>query len=158
MRLSIVLSLLLLLSCNGASSPTDPDGPVAFTEVLRDQQSGIIIRRTEVVANATRWGQVWDEIMSTRSPKPPLPTVDFDNNLLILAARGETADACKSIEIDGVQRVVGRLEVSVAETSRPPSCSCPPVTVKPVHIVAVKRQARGISYSFHEVVKGPGCT
>jgi hypothetical protein len=150
-----LLPLLLLFACNGASSsPTGVDGVVPFVTVHREQSTGVKGKHAEIISRADVWQRTWDEIVSNRSPKPPLPAVDFEKNILIFAAMGETADACRSLVIDSVERRNGELLVSIKETRPPASCSCPPVTVQPVHVVSVPRAATGAAFLYRSVTEG----
>lgn len=158
MRTALALALLIAAAgCSGDSSPTGTDGPVAFTEVFRDKSSGITQKRAEVISRPEEWQRVWDEIMSTRSPRPALPNVNFDNSILIVAALGNLGDACKHVRVDGVHRRGGTLEVTISEVRPPASCVCPPVTVQPVHVVAVPRAATGATYTWRTLTEGPPC-
>lgn len=166
-RAAVALTLILLAGCGRDASPTAPggtppggpapDGVVAFTVVHTTQQSGIRTRRGEVISRADVWQRTWDEINATISPKPPLPAVDFERNLLLLAALGEQGDACKRVAIERIERTGGTLRVSVKESRPPASCVCPPVTVQPVQVVSVERAATGASFDFRSVTEGPGC-
>lgn len=157
-RAALALALILIAGCDrGASSPTSPDGVVPFTTVHTAQFSGIAVRRGEVISRADVWQRTWDEINATISPKPALPAVDFERNILLLAALGDEGDACKRVVIDRVERSGGALRVSVKETRPPASCVCPPVAVRPVHVVSIPRAATGASFDFRQVTEGPGC-
>ena len=149
MRVFLLIALVFALGCSGDSDPTSPDGPVPFKEVAKEQFSGISQRRAEVIALQSRWVQVWDEITATRTPKPPLPNVDFEKELLILAAYGETGDGCREVQIEKVDRRNGALDISILDKQRAASCPpCPPVAARPVHVVSVARAATGANYSW----------
>lgn len=148
-----MLLLALLAGCSGDSSPTGPDGPIAFSDVYRDKASNITTRRAEIVSRSSRWDTVWSEIGGTASK----PAVDFEKNILIVAALGETGDSCKHVRITGVTRQGGALNVTIAETRLPPSCVCPPNTVRPVHVVSVPRAATSASFSWTSITEGNPC-
>jgi hypothetical protein len=146
---AIAMACFAALACSDDQLPTGVNGPVAMTQIVRQKQSGITARRAEVIARETRWVQVWDEITSRQSPKPPLPTVNWDTQLLVLAALGESGDACKDVEIERIDRTDGALVVSILDKSPGANCNpCPPVTVQPVHVVAVPRAAASATYSW----------
>jgi hypothetical protein len=154
----VVLSLLALFSlatCH--ESPTAPGGPLTFSTVWKEQQTGLYARREEVIGTDTRWTQVWAEIVANRSPKPAVPAVDFSTSSLILVARGETGDACRTIEIDRVEADGGTYRVAVQDLRSPMSCSCPAVTVQPVHVVAVPRVAAAVVATYRSVTIGSPC-
>jgi len=155
MRLASVVILAMLAGCGGESSPTGPDGPVAFTDVYRDKASNLTTRRAEIVSRDTRWDAVWTEIRGNASNKP---VVDFEKNILIVAALGDTGDSCKHVRITGVARSLGALNVTVAETRLPSSCVCLPTTVRPVHVVSVPRAATSASFTWTTLTEGNPCT
>ena len=158
MRTTIAFALLIAFAgCGGESSPTDPDGPVAFTTVWHEQASGMRNAGAQVVARQEPWAQLWEQIVLGRAPKPPLPAIDFEKNILIVATLGETGDSCTQVRIDQVSRRSGILDVTISEIRRPPSCSCPPVVVNPVHVVAVPRAATGATYNWRTLVEGQPC-
>jgi hypothetical protein len=155
MRLASVVILALLAGCSGESSPTGPDGPVAFTEIFRDKASNLTTRRAEIVSRDARWDALWTEIRGSASNKP---VVDFEKNILIVAALGETGDSCKHVRITGVSRSMGALNVTIAETRLPPSCVCPPNSVRPVHVVSVPRAASNATFTWTTLTEGNPCT
>lgn len=158
MRTALAASLLLLLlSCNGGSSPTAPDGIVPFTTVFSDFRSGVRTRRMEIISRASEWQAVWTQIVGDQSPAPPLPSVNFDEQLLIFVALGETPDACVRIAVESVTRRDGVLHVAVKRTRPPSSCSCPAIVAFPVHVVSIPRAATGAEFSLRNVTEGPGC-
>jgi hypothetical protein len=147
--------LLLLLHCGRLS--TEPNGAVSMIEIHKEQQTGVQTKREEIITTAARWDSVWQEIVSNRSPKPARPSVDFSSQVLVFVARGETADSCRSITINHVEADHGQFVVFVDDIRAPMSCSCPPVTVKPVHVVAVARLASTATFHYRSVTEGAEC-
>jgi hypothetical protein len=143
----LIAAMVVLAACSGESNPVGTDGPVPTTQVYRSRTSGIASRRGEIISRQSRWVEVWDEITASASPKPPIPNVDFEQVLLVFAAGGELPDACSDARIESVTRVSGSLDVSIVEERRP-TCVCPPMTIRPVHVVSVPRAATGASFSF----------
>ena len=152
----IAIALLIVFGCGG-DGITIPAGPVPMTRVFSDRHSGLRTPREELIVQPARWQLVWDEIMSTRSPKLPAPSVDFDRDVVIVVALGETGDACKSVVIEEVSHAGDLLFVRSKETRPPASCVCPPVTVQPVDIVTVSRRTTTATFSRRSVTEGAGC-
>lgn len=147
-----------LLSCLG--SPTEPRGHelLAIETVLISQRSGIGTRRAELITDSGRWNAVWSEIHRDSSGLPPIPSVDFGSEMLILAALGQEPDSCWSIQIRSVRATGERLlEVLVVEGRSPPSCACATVIVNPVHVVRLRRSDRRPSFLFDQRVLGKTC-
>ena len=151
----IVAAVLLLAGCSGESSPTGTNGPVPTVQVYKSKTSAIPGRRAEIISRQSRWTEVWDEITASVTPKPAIPAVDFDNVILIFAAGGELANSCSDIRIESVTRTDGALAVSIVEERRP-TCSCPAIVIRPVHVVSVPRAATDASFAFR-VADVSGC-
>jgi hypothetical protein len=168
-RALAVLTLLVFAACNDESptAPQDPNAnppgssagqPVSFTLVYADIYSGIRAPRQELVVQPARWQAVWDEIMSDgRSPKPPIPSVDFDRNMLIVAGLGYSPDACMNVDVESVRLAGDILQVAIKDVRSPMSCTCPPVTVQPVRIVAVPRVTTKVAFTRRSVTEGREC-
>ncbi len=154
-RVVLASVLAFLLSCH--ESPTAPGGLVAFTTIVKEQQTGLTAPRAELVTTQVRWNAVWSEIVSNRTPKPAAPSVDFSTSAVIVIARGETGDSCRTIEIERVEAHNGTYEVAVNDLRPPMSCSCPAVSVRPVHAVSVPRVATEVAATYRAVTVGPGC-
>lgn len=146
---SIVAVMILLAACSGESNPTGTDGPVPTTQVYKAKTSGVAGRRGEVISRQSRWAEVWDEITAGMTPKPALPAVDFEKEILIVGAIGEV-DSCTDARIESVNRVAGALAISILEERRP-NCACPAIVARPVHVVAVPRAATGATFTFRSV-------
>lgn len=150
--LLIAIASVAALGCANEVDVTGVNGPVAMTQVFRQKTSGIAVRRGEVITREARWVQVWDEIMSRQTPKPPLPAVNWDTQILVLAAGGETGDSCKDLEIEKVERRDGTLIISILDKSPGTNCNpCPPITIQPVHVVSVPRAATSAIYDWRAV-------
>jgi hypothetical protein len=146
----IVAAMLLLAGCSGESNPTGTNGPVPTTLVYKSKSSGIAGRRAEIISRQSRWVEVWDEITFGQSPKPPMPAVDFENALLIFSAGGELSDSCGDLRIESVTRVDGALVISIVEERRP-TCTCPAMVVRPVHVLSAPRAATNATFTFNVV-------
>ncbi len=136
-----------------------PSNAIPFETVHRDQRSGAQAARSAVITTEEQWSQVWDEIGSGRMPKDPIPLVDFSRSTLIYVARGLTADACRHIEIERVEPRGSSLLVVVRDSRLPSTCSCPPVTVFPVHVIAIPRQTENVAIQLEmrPITEGPEC-
>ena len=144
---ALMVAVILFVGCGGESSPTGTDGPVGFSSVYKSKTSGVAARRAEVISRQDRWAEVWNDITSAQSPKPPLPAVNFEDSILIFAAGGELAESCSDLRVESVTRVNGALAIVILEERRT-NCTCPPIVLRPVHVVSVPRAATGASFEF----------
>ncbi|HYC62852.1 MAG TPA: hypothetical protein VEK79_25150 [Thermoanaerobaculia bacterium] len=141
---------LVIVGCQGESSPTGTDGVVAFTNVYKAQVSGVASRRGEVISQASRWAEIWTSIASG-----PPPSVNLDESLLIFVAGGDLS-SCSDFKVNTVRRVSGELRIDVVEERRTANCACPAIVARPVHVVSVPRAATGAAFEFR-IVNVSGC-
>jgi hypothetical protein len=137
--------------------PTEPSGALPILQIHKEGGSGVISKREEVISSQARWHAVWQEINSYRSPSLPEPVVDFASHVLIFVARGVTGDACRSIAVERVELRHGSFDVFVNDERAPLSCSCPPITVQPVDVVAVPRVAETATFQYTSITVGKEC-
>ena len=78
-------------------------------------RGGISQRARLVIRNRAEFNELWNKIMSNTSDKPPLPEVDFEREMLIVAAMGQQPSAYEII-IDSACEVDNQLEVLVRST------------------------------------------
>jgi hypothetical protein len=154
-RFVIYPLVLALLGCAGV--PSEPGGLLRVTDVHRESSTGARVKREEIITSADRWREVWEEIVSNRWPKPAPPPVDFSSTALVYVARGETGDACRSVRITRVEVREGHATVFVRDSRPPVSCSCPPITIQPVHVVAIPRVTASSSFQYENEIEGPAC-
>jgi hypothetical protein len=156
---SALPSALLTFALAGAGcdeSPTEPRRNLAFQTIGFFPYSAIDNRGGEVIRDADRWSAAWAEIHSGTVPQPALPPVNFDAEMVILAAAGERPDSCWDVEIRSVEAGGGRIDVSVNEIHRT-GCACLPAIVAPVHVVRAARAdgAGRLSFALREIAVCP---
>jgi hypothetical protein len=88
---------------------TDPNTTLSVVEIHKESRTGARLKREEIITSGERWRAIWDEIVSDRSPKPPLPNVDFSSRVLIYVARGEYHWATVQLTTRGVAWAVKEL-------------------------------------------------
>ncbi len=132
------------------------DGAIAFQEIFKDRYSRITIQRGEVISAPERWQTVWNDLTG-QVPPPALPVVDLSRSSVILAAMGENPDACWTVEIEGVRSQGGVVHVTTTNVRSPPSCSCPPVIVQPIHVVSVDTALTSAVFDVGTATRGAPC-
>lgn len=106
-----------------------------------------------LITNAETWATTWASIFANYAPaqRPPLPTIDFDSRIIVLAAAGLRGAQGFFFTIDEVRADGGTLEVLVRE--RWPSCATLPALSAPVDVVSVPRAAT--TAGFTVIKEGP---
>lgn len=110
--------------------------------------SGMQTKLGRIITDAGGLQRAWDEVFANYAPgqKPLPPYVDFDQEVLLLAAAGPTPTQLIWFRITLVREREQHLAVLVE--SRWPSCGGAPVTTNPVHIVSVPRVATQATFEF----------
>lgn len=136
----LLLVCLLFVACD-EDSPTAPqDTPLVFETVVKASYSGFFEPARGTVRTAEEWGQVWQTLHAGLSPMPPLPAIDFDREMVVLAAAGTRSNGCYALDITGARRRGnGGVELEVTETVPGPTCACTEALTQPVHVVKVVR-------------------
>jgi hypothetical protein len=137
------------------TAPAGPDAPppgaatVTAQEVLsiQNQWSGYEAATTQLITTPQAWATAWQVIHRDMAPQPPLPAVNFDSHVLLLAAMGQRSSGGHSIRITGVQAHNNVFYAAVTETAPGPNCMTTTVMTAPVHVVQVPRQ--GASATFN---------
>ena len=135
----------LLAACGGDSSPDDSG--VAFATIESTNQSGVTTARTVVVRDAGAWQTLWAEHKRGVSPAPPLPSVDFAQNMVIATFLGQRANLCYSVAIESIRAGGGRIAVEYREAVPPPAALCGAALSHPAHLVSVKRSDDPVDFA-----------
>ena len=149
LRALVLLTTLALpiLACSD-DSPTEPvGGPVAFKSVFTSDFTGFGASEQRVILSQTDWAAVWATLHRDVSPVPPLPEVDFDQEILILAALGSRSNTCFQVDVSSIQDSSGVLEVEVTESTPGPGCICGAAITQPAQVVRLERVAEGARFT-----------
>lgn len=146
--------LLAVTACEATLEPGVPDGAVQLTmeevpqNVAQYLYSGIPDKRRLYIDNADAWATLWAEVTQPYTPPPPVPTIDFANEAVIVAAMGTRSTGGYAIVIEGVYEADNTLYVEVREISPGSNCATTQALTAPVH--AVRAPRRGFTVRFVE--------
>lgn len=135
-----VVLVSLLVACSRSPSEPGDSGSLPVTSVAK----ATISNRTtdalrEVVRDGRQWQAVWSDLWGTAAP--PLPAIDFDREMVIVAA----APFCfADVRVEGVLSSAGVVQVNMAESTQTSSCLCaaPETTFHAVRTTRVPGAAR----------------
>jgi len=95
-----------------------------------------------VVRDVTTWQTVWAQATSTQSAPPPLPTVDFGREMVVLVGGGHMTPG-DQIHVDSAG-TRGGFFVAVVRTTV--QCRPFPADAYPLEVVRVKRSDRAATF------------
>lgn len=148
MRQRLVLSvgaLVTAVACGGGgASALLPLRPILGTQqIYYDDGGGFSDFERMVVRDQERWKDVWVRATYDQPSPPAIPAVDFDREMLIVAAAGRMSPGDR-IQIDSVGV---REDLYVVVVVTVVECQPFPADAYPVVIVRVPRDERAVVFS-----------
>lgn len=119
-------------------------------ELVREYYSGVGSRQRAVIRDGVTWAGFFSEVMRTRQPQPPVPGVDFGEDMVIAAAMGTRPSGGHAIRIDGVYESDGDLYVVVRQVSPGPGCLTTAALTAPVVAVRTPRHTGAVRFVERE--------
>lgn len=101
---------------SGASSPRS----ISVQTIAKGVRSGIREFLETVIRNDAEWRALWQRHTSLQSTPPPLPAIDFKNELVIAIFLGEKPTGGYAVEITSAERSDGVLTITYDEKSPRP--------------------------------------
>ena len=97
--------------------------------------SGFTDRERLVVRDRATWAVVWDKLIGSHRPKPPMPEVDFNRHMVLVASSGAKNTGGYTISIERYED--GRAHVMFTSPGR--SCGTTQAFTEPTDAVLVPR-------------------
>jgi hypothetical protein len=101
--------------------------------------SGITDATRLVVRDAATWAATWRRIWSATQPAPPLPPVDFQGEMVIVAGLGSRPSGGHSIAVESAYREGTTLHIVVRTETPGSSCLLSTALTAPVDVARVPR-------------------
>lgn len=144
----IGLSLLLIMGCQ--KSLVKDEGKIEllpeFTTIEKGYYSGYKEGERLLVRTERTWKEVWNIHTRRRTPKPPLPVINFKKEMVIAVFRSERQTSGYQVEITGIEKKGSEIVVTIKETSPQPGNIVMPILTQPYHIVKTKKSIRSIRF------------
>lgn len=144
--------IFCLLACQGggtsAPGPGDrgtlPGAAVPLTRFSDDSfaytfYSGITSRQAFVIRDQAAWSELWQNIHATTTPAPPLPEVDFSQEMVLAAALGTRSSGGYDVVLGDAAEDAAGLHVEVTESSPGAGCATTQALTQPVDLARMQR-------------------
>jgi hypothetical protein len=163
MRVRFLAASLLLVSCTAVPAqevePAREAAPSAPFEMRRFADgmnrwrftSDLTERAQRVIRSEAEWEDFWDGLNRQQS-YAPVPDVDFEREMLLIAAMGARPTGGYVIEIASAVERADAIEVRVVETSPGRLCGTTQAVTEPADIVRVTRSAKPVRWVEQERV------
>ena len=149
-----VLAMLVVGAAACSDMPASPDQrdrPLTFVRLRSEPysftyNSGLHTAARMVIRDAAAWQQAWAELWRDHTPVPALPAIDFERDMVIVAALGDKATGGYSIFVDSVTDTANGLAVQVRTVSPGTNCAVTLAVTQPVDIARVSLRGGSVSY------------
>jgi hypothetical protein len=98
------------------------------------------------VRSEAEWRGLWSRVWERQPSTPPLPQVDFERAMLLLAAMGQRRTGGYAIRIDDVADTGPEIVATVRRTSPGSKCGTSAAMTAPVDVVRVPRSQKSIRW------------
>ncbi len=143
----LVVALAALSGC--LSDTTRPDGPVTLTRLTPSGTSlpvsGYDRPARLVITNSRDFAGAWERAFAAGTV-PPRPNVDFDRNIVVIAALGARGASDASFEVAGAKLSGGKLLVEVRTRIAGAHCGVAQMPITPADIVKLPRVSSRASF------------
>jgi hypothetical protein len=146
-------SLLAVLGCKGAGvsdSGSDVILPPlsASLSLIRFRTdsiafalySGVTVPQTAVIRDPAAWSALWQRIHANVDPMPPLPEVDFSQEMIVAAALGTRATGGYNVLLTQATEDSNGIQIHVLETSPGANCFNTQALTQPIDLGRVDRR------------------
>ena len=109
---------------------------------------------TVVVRDRDAWQATWNKMHERLAgPRPPLPTVDFSTEMVVVIALGVRSNSGFGVTITGASESDGVITVDALSTGPGPGCITAQVITYPIDVVRLPRRNSAVYFRV-----GPGVT
>lgn len=151
----LAVAPLPTLAAGTAPSQGPAAGDAVPHETLVSQAySGIESPLREVIREPAAWEDLWRRIHAGTSPVPPPPPVDFEREMLVVAALGTRMSGGFGISVTRVIAGEEGLRVTLRESCPPPGAMVTMALVQPVQVIRVPRADQPVVF---ELERAPEC-
>ncbi len=112
---------------------------------------------TLVIRDEASWENLWGQMNANVSPAPPLPAVDFNRELVVLAATGTRPNEDYWVAIDGATESGAAVTVDVIMTSPGSDCAPWPIVTSRAYIASIPTTDKPVHFKVQHRVHFCGC-
>jgi hypothetical protein len=158
-------TLALCTGCRDAAGPTVTDlgsrtavwVPDSAAVLGHAYYSGYAIATHAVVSDRFTWAATWERFWGSLEPKPPVPTVDFATERVLLVALGGRYSGGYDIAVDSVVGYQGGATVYITGRSPGQGCFVTAALTAPAQLVLLPRPVEPVAFQERDVATPCPC-
>ncbi|WP_420128609.1 protease complex subunit PrcB family protein [Longimicrobium sp.] len=126
--------------------PGEPVQLVRLQEYFPAYNSGFEMQARLVVTSQAEWEATWQRIWQNTRPVPAPPAVDFQHEVVLVAAMGSRSSGGHHIQLQQAAAQPGNVVVRVVETFPGEACVVTAAITEPVDVVRLPRTSQPIQF------------
>jgi len=143
--MGLLLTTLWLLQ----TSPLEKGESVSFTTIDKNTTSGFVVPLQMFLSSQKEWAEIWATRQGSATSKRMPPAVDFDRDVVIVAALGMKNSGGYSLEITRIVRTKDAIEIFIRSTA-PPDGTKAAVPTSPFVLARMKKPDRMVTFRDEE--------
>lgn len=148
MKIKIILLTLILFalfSCKSGEIKSKGT-PVAFNEIKTGENSAYSKFTTLEIHSFKELSASWTKLFAKYDRKPPIPTIDYEKNMLLVVALGERSNAGYAIKVKSIMESKNELSVITEETKPGNTCNSAMVMAYPFQLIEIPKTEKPIKF------------
>jgi hypothetical protein len=145
-----MLPLCLVLSLTPSLAEADT---ICFLNVLKLRDGGLADAQNFLINTETEWQNLWEQMFSNRSDKPPLPEIDFAGRTLVAVFQGVQPSGGYEIAIQEIVETENALDVVVKAFAPGKRCVLPGAVTRPFDIVEIEKTEKEVVFHVKHRVR-----
>ena len=122
-----------------ANPPSFFCGSLGFSTVAKEFYCGITIKENVVITTQKEWEGLWGKVYSIQVPQPKLPSIDFNEEIIIGVFGGEFSSGGHDIEIIETKKTTRTITIKVKTNSPGNRCAVTSALSQPMHLVKIAK-------------------
>lgn len=122
-------------------------GPVAFSTY-----SGLVDSMRAVVRDSARWRLLWERLNQPFYPQPALPLIDFQREMVVVAALGAKSSGGYDLIIESAELDSSGIEVALRRENPAPGCPVAAVMTQPADLARIPASEQPVRFRERTVV------
>ena len=129
----VILPACAASAASGAMTVTQ----LKFETIAKNTRSGVREPWQIVIRSPEEWKALWNKHVAPDPNSPPVPAVNFTNNIVAAVFSGEKPTGGYTVEITAAEKSDGALLIYYRETSPRPGGIVTQALTQPFHIVTI---------------------
>jgi hypothetical protein len=147
----VLVGAALGAACSASIVPGEPGRAVPLVRLRAEPYSftyysGLDQPERIVVRDEAAWREIWAAIWRQASPEPPLPEVDFSQDMLVVVALGERLTGGFGILADSAFATEDELVIRVRTIAPGARCGTTQALTQPVDVARVPRAELAVRF------------